>query len=146
MAASVIGATRAALAPCANRAATSTPVPGASPAASDVSPNRISPLTSSRRCPVRSPIRPPSSSSAPNGSAYPVTIHCRSAAGTPNSRWIVASATLTMEKSSCRTNCADETRNSARPRRRPSRADAAVAGFAAPGGAAGGAASISPAG
>jgi hypothetical protein len=33
------------------------------------------------------------------GSAYPVTIHWRSAADTPNSRWIVARATFTIEKS-----------------------------------------------
>lgn len=64
-----------------------------------------------------SPMRPPRSSKEPNGSAYPVTIHCRSPGDIPNSRWIVAKATFTMLKSSCRTNCAAQTSPRARARR-----------------------------
>jgi hypothetical protein len=78
----------------------------ASPQASDAIPNRARPTASTCRRPSRSARRPPASSSDPNASAYPVTIHCNSAAGMPSSRWIDGSATFTTLKSSCSTNWA----------------------------------------
>ena len=87
---------------------------GESPAASEAAPKPARPMSSTRRCPARSPTRPPNSSRDPKVSAYPVTFHCRSAGAKCNSRLMVGSATLTMLKSSCRTNCAATTSPSAR--------------------------------
>ncbi len=63
MVASTCGSIAAAEAPCATRAATRLQAPGASPQASEVSPNAAMPPRNSRRRPNRSPSRPPSTSS-----------------------------------------------------------------------------------
>jgi len=103
---SAAGETIAPAAPCTIRAMISMIGHCASPQASDAIPNRARPTASTCRRPSRSARRPPASSSDPNASAYPVTIHCNSAAGMPSSRWIDGSATFTMLKSSCSTNWA----------------------------------------
>jgi hypothetical protein len=96
---SAAGETIAPAAPWTIRAMISMTGHWASPQASEASANRVSPTISRRRWPSWSARRPPTSSSEPNVSVYPVTIHCSSAAGMTRSRWIVGSATFTMLKS-----------------------------------------------
>jgi hypothetical protein len=59
------GTVSAAPTPCTARAATSSPAFGASPAASDITPNRTSPARNTARRPYRSAARPPSSRKPP---------------------------------------------------------------------------------
>jgi hypothetical protein len=51
--------------PCTARAAIRNPCPGASPHASDAAVNTLIPAANSRRCPNKSPSRPPSSKNPP---------------------------------------------------------------------------------
>jgi len=97
---SAAGETNAPAAPWTMRAAMSISGHWARPHASDATANSTRPAASSRRRPSRSASRPPASNSEPNVSAYPVTIHCSSAAGMCRSSWIFGNATLTMLKSS----------------------------------------------
>ena len=62
--------------------------------------NTASPVRKTRRSPTRSPSRPASSSSPPNGIRYAFTIHARSDWENPRSSWIVGRATLTIVTSS----------------------------------------------
>ena len=103
---SAAGDTIAPAAPCTSRATISITGHSESPATREAIANQTSPAASSRRRPSRSASRPPASSSEPNVSAYPVTIHCSCAAAMCSSCWIVGSATLTMLKSSWSTNWA----------------------------------------
>lgn len=96
---SAAGDTMAPAAPWTTRATISMTGHCARPHASEATANSTNPTASSLRRPSRSASLPPASSSEPNVSAYPVTIHCNSAACMPSSRWMVGSATLTMEKS-----------------------------------------------
>ena len=69
MIANVPGSSSAAPMPCTALPAISTPVDGASPHASDATPNTASPVSTTGLCPRRSPMVPPASSSAANASA-----------------------------------------------------------------------------
>ena len=100
------GATRAAPTPWTTREAISSTGSWASPPASEASEKAISPVTNIRRRPNRSAARPPRMSSPPKVIAYAVTTHCAADAAKSSSRWIEASATFTMLKSSTTMNAA----------------------------------------
>lgn len=63
----------------------------------EASAKRVNPSCSKRRRTSESPARPPSKSSNPNVRACPVTAHCKLAAANASSRWMVGSATWTMD-------------------------------------------------
>jgi hypothetical protein len=87
------GATRAAPAPSAKRAATRTVKSGASAAAAEAAPNAASPTASILRPPRRSASRPPSSSSPLNASPYAMLTTTRPDAPSLNSRPIAGRGT-----------------------------------------------------
>jgi hypothetical protein len=89
------GAVSAAPSPCATRDATM---------------NSATPSCRVRRRPHTSPMRPPSSSSAPDARMQPFTIHGRFTALTSSARWMVGRAMFTIEWSSTSINCAVEIR------------------------------------
>ena len=79
--------------------------------------NSPSPSMNSRRRPSRSAMRPPSSRNPPNVRAYALATHCRLDSVNSSSRWIVGSATLTIETSMMSMNCVAHSRMSAIQRR-----------------------------
>ena len=86
-------AASAAPAPSANRAASSTPRVGASPAAIEASPKAAIPTRNARRRPTRSATRAPSSSRPLNDSPNAVLTSANSPSLNPRSRWIAGSST-----------------------------------------------------
>src|SRR5215208_7988105 len=82
--------------PCTNRAPISTPWLWESAQNSEAPVNTPRPIRKMRRWPIRSPIRPESSSSPPNAIRYALTTHARSFCEKPRSSWIVGRATLTI--------------------------------------------------
>jgi hypothetical protein len=87
--ASAEGARTAPKAPCAARAAISIVKPPAAPATAEAAANPVTPIKNVVLRPIRSAIRPPSSSRLPNAREYAVMTHCRSALENPRARCAV---------------------------------------------------------
>ena len=79
------GASKAANAPCAIRAAMSSSMEGAAPPIAEATAKPTSPAMRVFFLPQRSPSRPLSNSRPPKVSAYPVIIHWRELSGKPSS-------------------------------------------------------------
>jgi hypothetical protein len=90
----VAGMMNAAPTPITARPAISCVEPVATPPTNVPSPKTPRPARSARRRPKRSPTAPALKSSPAKTIAYASTIHCRSEAEAPRSRWIVGSAVL----------------------------------------------------
>ena len=60
----------------------------------------VRPMRKTRRCPIRSPARPASSSSPPNAIKYALTTQARLLDENPRSSWMVGRATFTIVASS----------------------------------------------
>jgi hypothetical protein len=97
---SAVGASRAANAPCAARAASSTAKLPADPPSADASAKPVSPIKKVRFRPMASATRPPTSSSPPKARVYAVMTHWRSASEALSARCAQGSAMLTMVASS----------------------------------------------
>ena len=86
--------------PWIERAAISMPFVSARPQASDASVNSVMPARKSRRCPKRSPSRPPRRRKPPYVSQYAFTTQASEVSLNPRSCLIEGSATFTMVTSS----------------------------------------------
>ncbi len=86
--------------PCTARAATSMPWLVASPHVIEASVKSVTPPRNMRRCPNRSPSRPPRSRKPPNVSRYALTTHASDVSEKPRSSRIDGSATFTIVVSS----------------------------------------------
>ena len=90
---------------------------GASPFSSEAPVKTTTPATNSRRRPMKSAARPPSSRKPPKASVYAFTTHWRELAEKPRSSWIDGRATLTTVPSRTTMNWAMQTTTSASQRR-----------------------------
>ena len=81
------------------RAAISDSSDHARPASSEATVNATRPTRNSRRRPITSASRPPSSRKPPKTRAYALTTHCRLSSENPRSTWIDGSATFTIAMS-----------------------------------------------
>ena len=111
------GASIAPKQPCNARAPSSIPVSTEAPPSAEASAKPMTPTWNVRLRPSRSANRPPNNSKAPNGSAYAVTTHCRSASEKPRSCCAEGSAMFTTVPSSTTMSCAKPTKASAFQRR-----------------------------
>jgi hypothetical protein len=82
--------------PWMNRAAISQTWFCATAQSSEAAVKIVNPVRNTRRCPMRSPSRPASSSSPPNAIRYAFTTQARLFCEKPRSRWIDGSATFTI--------------------------------------------------
>ena len=121
MIASDEAAMNAQLKPWTPRAMTSISLVVERPPTSDVSENRTSAATNTRRCPSWSAARPPSIRNPANVIAYASTTHCRSAELKLRLDWIEGSATLTMLRSRMTMNCATQHTTRIHVEREPAR-------------------------
>ncbi len=94
------GKTNAAPTPCATRAATSGPRPGASAQPTEPAANRAVPASSVPRRPKTSPTRPPTMKKQPMASMYADRVHCAAETVTPSSAEMPGRARLSAKKSS----------------------------------------------
>ncbi len=113
---SAAGASSAPKAPCSARAANSSPALVARPPSADAPAKPSNPMMKVRLRPVKSAIRPPSSSRPPNARVYAVITHCRSASVMPSSRWAEGRAMVTIVASSMTMSCATPITRSASQR------------------------------
>jgi hypothetical protein len=97
--ASTAGVSNAPNTPCSARPVSNIPVPVAAPPSADAAANPVSPTSRARRLPIRSLIRPPSSSKPPYPRANNVITHCRAGSDIPNARCTDGKAMFTMVRS-----------------------------------------------